>query len=412
MTDNLCRACANELSAEKVDANEIVEVHDDEYSYSQIFLILTGQILKSSEPSGFCNCCAASLISFMQFRIQCQQFTAWFGGLLSEKPLMFELKKEEVIFNTAQPVEIEADEEEEEEGDSIFIEVDEKPDPIVEEEFVDEVEVRYSNMEYLDDEQTQNADESTLKCDLCSDVFYGAEEYITHLRSAHASSSDTFFFCKNDETEMTGSPVPTKMVTVIDSGEYKCDYCSKTSTSKQALSFHMKIHTKPNHCELCGASFSASTKLKIHMEQMHGFGEVLQCAQCDYQTRTKIYMTKHINLRHEGKRQKNYTCPECGLKFYSPHNLEDHRRRHSDAKNFHCTRCTSSFKTKKSLNAHQAVHMEYKYECPVCVKSFLTNQQLRSHVQRHHKEYELPPKGTILRKDYQPTWIKSIDNSN
>lgn len=431
----MCRGCANSLEGQKdyASVSDTVDIQGDIFSYTQIFLILSGHVIQNSEPLHFCVCCADSLIGFMQFRAQCQQMTAWFNGKKTGVPVKIKEEEEvEEVQQTKHPVIVEI-----------------LPDDRVEkeEEVIEEIVAEGmsdDDMEFLDEERDEvivtsavanQAVGDPLLCSLCGDNFFDRDEFVDHLREMHpldAPDSKSFSYCGKNEIIIESPPslsvrrvgrppktayrvVQQRSTEVVQPQQqqgvanvYFCDFCGKPSTDKTALRFHMNVHTKPNQCDMCDAAFSGHTKLKIHKEQIHGLGEILQCPQCDYQTRTRIYLTKHITMTHERKRTKRHSCAECGLLFYSPKDLEDHMHRHSDVKSFFCSKCTASFKTKKSLGAHQRVHNDYKYECPVCNRTFLTNQQLRTHVSRTHPEFELPPPGTIMRKDYQPPWMKAL----
>lgn len=189
---------------------------------------------------------------------------------------------------------------------------------------------------------------------------------------------------------------------------FECQICKSTRKNKYLMRVHVNSHTKPFKCGLCDKTFATFTRLKTHQHRDHQLGPILACNLCEYKTRAEAYLRKHIRLKHEGKRKKTQTCETCGARFFSPVDLLDHQRRHSDLKEFSCAQCDTSFKTKRSLLSHQAVHQELKYDCPVCLEKFLTNKKLRRHVKRHHPDYELPPPGTVLKAGYQPEWMKAL----
>ena len=51
--------------------------------------------------------------------------------------------------------------------------------------------------------------------------------------------------------------------------------------------------------------------------------EIFQCSQCNYQTRKKFHLRRHINSIHEGTK---YPCDQCNYQASQDSNLKRHRR--------------------------------------------------------------------------------------
>ena len=57
--------------------------------------------------------------------------------------------------------------------------------------------------------------------------------------------------------------------------------------------------------------------------QEYGNDEVFRCSQCNYQTRNKSHLRRHINSIHEGQK---YPCDQCNYQASQDSNLKRHKR--------------------------------------------------------------------------------------
>ncbi|XP_058836039.1 zinc finger and BTB domain-containing protein 17-like [Topomyia yanbarensis] len=137
-----------------------------------------------------------------------------------------------------------------------------------------------------------------------------------------------------------------------------CDICGKSFTTNGGLQRHKYTHTPgemPFVCKICSKQFSTSNKLKIH------------------------------TMRHEGV--KNHTCPQCGLRKTTMHELKTHiRHMHStEPRSYSCETCARQFSNPASLGLHnKTVHLGLKpYICTVCQFAFGRSDHLKRHMQGH-----------------------------
>ncbi|XP_026462691.1 zinc finger protein 383-like [Ctenocephalides felis] len=122
---------------------------------------------------------------------------------------------------------------------------------------------------------------------------------------------------------------------------------------------HMKAHRdaekpklKKYKCEKCGAAFSRSNHLNIHLKT-HLDVKPLQCTLCDKRFIAKRYLDKHMNV-HAGMRP--WKCQFCSKAFQTKYNLNTHVRVHTREKPFKCPFCEQCFRQRAALNLHVRAH--------------------------------------------------------
>ena len=103
--------------------------------------------------------------------------------------------------------------------------------------------------------------------------------------------------------------------------EFACKYCEKTYVSLGALKMHIRTHTLPCKCTICGKAFSRPWLLQGHIRT------------------------------HTG--EKPYKCPNCQRAFADRSNLRAHLQTHSAVKKYCCTQCSRSFSRMSLLLKHQ-----------------------------------------------------------
>ncbi len=84
---------------------------------------------------------------------------------------------------------------------------------------------------------------------------------------------------------------------------------------------------------------------------------------------------------------KPYICRVCGAVFTAPSKLRRHMLRHTGEKPFECRMCKRKFALKDTLIKHIRTHTgEKPYKCPLCGRAFAQSGVLKSHVRTHAKE--------------------------
>ncbi|XP_053410811.1 zinc finger protein SNAI3 [Nycticebus coucang] len=102
---------------------------------------------------------------------------------------------------------------------------------------------------------------------------------------------------------------------------FSCRHCDKEYASLGALKMHIRTHTLPCVCAVCGKAFSRPWLLQGHLRT------------------------------HTG--EKPYTCPHCSRAFADRSNLRAHLQTHSDTKRYPCPGCARTFSRMSLLARHE-----------------------------------------------------------
>jgi snail 2 len=102
---------------------------------------------------------------------------------------------------------------------------------------------------------------------------------------------------------------------------FTCKYCEKVYLTLGALKMHIRTHTLPCKCHLCGKAFSRPWLLQGHIRT------------------------------HTG--EKPFSCQHCNRAFADRSNLRAHLQTHSDVKKYSCSSCSKTFSRMSLLTKHQ-----------------------------------------------------------
>lgn len=140
---------------------------------------------------------------------------------------------------------------------------------------------------------------------------------------------------------------------------YRCLECLKDYRGLDALRFHIKgehlfIHQSDAahyECDICGKRFKYQESLLGHRKRICLNSAVLRCDHCDFVTKYKPSIARHIQIRHMGiKFVKSHVCDKCSFKFINGESLEKHRLNCMGA--YTCDRCDGKFRSKLTLIEH------------------------------------------------------------
>merc|ERR1712126_118007 len=132
-------------------------------------------------------------------------------------------------------------------------------------------------------------DMTKFPCYICSEVNEGKVKHVEHLCSHKIVLKNHAFFCSD------------------------CDYEAKDKiTIRRHVEVHLKIES--NHCKECNATFSRLDTYAVHLRTKHDADEKTDlqiCSElnCQYSTKRKDAMKRHIDVVHKKVRFKCTQCP-------------------------------------------------------------------------------------------------------
>lgn len=133
-------------------------------------------------------------------------------------------------------------------------------------------------------------------------------------------------------------------------------------------------------CIKCGKVFRSRHCLNEHFKK-HSDARPYTCDCCGKGFTLQSDLTCHKHLHTD-----LFGCKFCGKRFTAPSKLQRHVRTHTGEKPFKCDvkDCGRSFSDKCNLMGHQLTHSNVRnFTCDICKRSYKTKNQLKNHVQAH-----------------------------
>ncbi|XP_068148218.1 zinc finger protein 432 isoform X16 [Drosophila tropicalis] len=177
---------------------------------------------------------------------------------------------------------------------------------------------------------------------------------------------------------------------VITTGATSTVVKKQDSTTQQVLS----INSLDKNCDLLpGISVQVQKVIQGLEENEDSQGDApnlkLEPGTLELSPKTELQESMHFSETDATiKKERPYSCDECGKSFLLKHHLTTHARVHTGGERPHiCTHCGKSFAHKHCLNTHLLLHStDRPYQCQECKKSFTLKHHLLTHSRVHSRE--------------------------
>ena len=171
-----------------------------------------------------------------------------------------------------------------------------------------------------------------------------------------------------------------------------CDYKTKCKyTLKKHITYKHMIRERKFECdfEKCHKTFKDITAVKVHKRLYHSTQRLIcEWPGCDQTYKTKSGLKEHQRT-HIGVKGFKCEVEGCGKAFIMQKGLSQHKMYHR--KQFVCEwpGCDQSFGDKRTLASHQNKHQNIKaFKCTFsgCPQQFYSDKGLASHLKRVHQK--------------------------
>ena len=171
-------------------------------------------------------------------------------------------------------------------------------------------------------------------------------------------------------------------------GEYECEICDQKFIQKFLLNLHNKdCHVQLHQCDQCEKSFEDKTKLRNHIDSIHGGLKTFNCDFCDRKYSNKRDLENHIK-KHDSNSDYEYKCDTCEKSFCSENEKVRHIYIvHKGHKSQQCGICKKTFTRFCFMKRHvKFVHegVEMNELCSICGKS-IRPDHLKKHIKNVHE---------------------------
>ncbi|XP_065369237.1 uncharacterized protein LOC135961636 [Calliphora vicina] len=234
--------------------------------------------------------------------------------------------------------------------------------------------------------------EEVFRCELCNKSFVHRNKFNKHVSRHQIKQSDEpgKYVCNicgkvfKISGELRGH--------LIYHGEkkHKCHLCPKSYYTNATLRRHIMSHNKEYElmCEVCGKGFIHHTNLREHMTKHTG--AKVTCNICNLQLR-KSSLMRHLRTVHvacEGTIETTFRAKNHHYKrlLLRPNRRRSYRKRYKKEKNYICKICNIRFDGYKFLVEHnKEFHADApKWPCKICNTVFRHKINIRRHYREKH----------------------------
>jgi KRAB domain-containing zinc finger protein len=175
----------------------------------------------------------------------------------------------------------------------------------------------------------------------------------------------------------------------LGSDEIKKEPLGRTCEKCERVTM-VKNHKCETRCKICNKKLRTKHVLINHMQRVHRAEpdcEFFECDFCGMRFQHKYFIVKHLKLRHEGGKFKDFQCDYDGKSFTLKNGIFTHMRDCHRA----ATKCKFCGKELKDMKKHIRVMHPVKkitVACKICDKTFKREFSLALHMKSHNKQFE------------------------
>ncbi|KAJ2943256.1 hypothetical protein O0L34_g12061 [Tuta absoluta] len=251
-------------------------------------------------------------------------------------------------------------------------------------------------------------------CKYCRRVFSTEDDYQVHIQNSKSSDIVRCFFCDFDSdykcetckhmcTHFVGfngveendnfvledkmanlmNLVETQLKTtdsenkiVENEAKYFRNYDGNTDNIDPDASSQIGMQVEENRYGnfLVNPTHIDNRSLKV---EKPAHADAYQCPACEFSTKYRTSMQRHIQRNHAKKHFRPFKCIDCGFAAKSKDSIRKHNQRKISFKKLQCSQCSFTANVKCALAVHQKRH--FKSNCKVCGKVFSYRHPLIAH---------------------------------
>ena len=203
--------------------------------------------------------------------------------------------------------------------------------------------------------------------------------------------------------------------------KFACRQCNFRTHLKDVINSHVEqfhAQAKKFQCSFpgCNASCLNPSALRNHHRRIHGTDPAVSrpfpCSfpTCTYRAALTAELKRHIHVRHNPNRKRQFPCSLCSKEFYDKNGLRTHIHNvHINESKYSCEECNFTTKNRFRLRDHvRVVHVEgpgreRKFKCDTCDYRACDTQRLQRHqdiVHNSDRKYSCEEPGCVFRTNF------------